>query len=124
MSRLLLSAVFILTYAITPGAFAETQKLKVIKEIQIKGLKNFKERSVRELVKTRPKDFYSETALREDIQSILSSGNFEDAEVQTTDLPVGIRVTFSVKEKPVIKKIDFTGNKKIGKTKMKEEMLL
>lgn len=105
-------------------AFAETQKLKTIKEIQIRGAKNFKERSVRELIKTRPKDFYSENALREDVQSILGSGNFEDAEVQTLDLPTGIRVIFSVREKPIVKKIDFTGNKKIGKSKLKEEISL
>lgn len=103
---------------------SEPSKLKVIKEIQIRGTKNFKERSVRELIKTRPKDFYSENALREDIQSILASGNFEDAEIQTLDLPVGIRVIFKVKEKPIIKKIDFTGNKKIGKGKLKEEISL
>lgn len=104
--------------------FAQTQKLKVIKEIQIKGTKNFKERAVRELIKTRPRDYFSENALREDVQSILASGNFDDAEFRTEDLPSGIRVTFIVKERPIIKKIDFTGNKKIGKGKLKEEISL
>ena len=49
------------------------------------------------------------------MQAILASGNYEDAEVETEDLPAGIRVTFKIKERPVIKKIDFTGNKKLGK---------
>jgi outer membrane protein insertion porin family len=112
-------AVFLTTFA-----SAETQKLKVIKEIQIQGAKNYKERAVRELVKTRPKDFYAESALREDVQSILASGNYDDAEVETVDLPVGIRVVFKVKEKPVVKKMDFTGNKKLGKSKLKDDLTL
>ena len=110
---------------LTIFASAETpQKLKVIKEIQIQGAKNFKERAVRELVKTRPKDFYSESALREDVQSILASGNYDDAEAQTQDLPTGLRVIFKVKEKPMVKKIDFTGNKKLSKSKLKDGLTL
>lgn len=126
LAALILTGLFISEYGENrcPLLFAQTQKLKVIKQIQIKGTKNFTERAVRELVKTRPKDFYSENALREDVQSILASGNYEDAEVQTEDLPSGIRVIFKVKERAMIKKIDFTGNKKIGKTKFKEEMSL
>lgn len=103
---------------------AADDKPKVIKEIQIKGTKNFKERAVRELVKTRPKDYYSENALREDVQSILSSGNYEDAEVETVDLAAGVRVIFKVKEKSMVKKIDFTGNKNIGKMKLREDFEL
>lgn len=103
---------------------AESAKPQVIREIQIKGTKNFKERSVRELIKTRPKDYYSEGALREDVQAILGSGNFEDAEVETAELPAGIRVVFKVKEKSMVKKIDFTGNKNIGKGKLKEDFAL
>ncbi len=105
-------------------AVAADDKPKVIKEIQIKGTKNFKERAVRELVRTRPKDYYSENALREDVQSILGSGNFDDAEVETVDIASGVRVIFKVKEKSMVKKIDFTGNKKIGKMKLKEDFEL
>lgn len=122
---------FILAWALIPEGggiggflFAQTQKIKIIKEIQIKGSKNFKERAVRELIKTRPKDFYSENALREDVQSILASGNYEDAEAQTEELPAGMRVIFKIKERSMVQKIDFTGNKKIGKFKLREEISL
>ncbi len=107
-----------------PLVAAESSKLKIVREIRIEGNKNFKDRVIRELIKTRPKDFYSETALREDIQSILASGNFEDAEVKTVDLPTGVRVVFKVKERPMIKRIDFTGNKKIRKGRMKDDISL
>ena len=64
--------ILIFEYAVTaPFSHSQTTKLKVIREIRIEGTKNFKERAVRELIRTRPKDFYSENALREDIQSIL-----------------------------------------------------
>ncbi|MBI2118165.1 MAG: outer membrane protein assembly factor BamA [Elusimicrobia bacterium] len=116
---ILISQVLDFSFALTPPL-----KVKVIKEIKITGTKNFKERAVRELIKTRPKDLYSETNLREDVQSILASGNYEDAQVETDDLDGKIRVVFKIKEKPLIKRIDFTGNKKIGKGKLKEEISL
>ena len=65
---ILISQVLDFSFALTPPL-----KVKVIKEIKITGTKNFKERAVRELIKTRPKDLYSETNLREDVQSILAS---------------------------------------------------
>ncbi|MBI2915325.1 MAG: outer membrane protein assembly factor BamA [Elusimicrobia bacterium] len=121
---LLFVTIFALQAVGIPWSWAETQKFKVVKEIQIRGTKNFKERAVRELIKTRPKDPYSETNLRDDIQTILLSGNYEDAIVETTDVPGGVRVLFKVKEKPITKRIDFAGNKKIGKTKLREEISL
>ncbi len=106
------------------AAPAQPQKLKIIKEIKILGTKNFKVRSVRELIKSRPKDFYSEKALEEDVREILNSGNFESADFAVEDVEGGYRATFTVKERALVKKIDFTGNKKIGKSKMKEEISL
>ena len=56
-------------------AAVSAQDLKIIKEIRITGTKNFKARAVRELIRTRPKDFYSVNALEEDVREILGSGN-------------------------------------------------
>ena len=97
---------------------------KIIKEIRIAGVKNFKERAVREFVRTRPKHFYSEKALEEDVREILGSGNFESADFSVLEVPGGIRVTYTVKERPWVKKVDFTGNKKLSNSKLKEEMSL
>ena len=105
-------------------AASAAQDLKIIKEIRITGNKNFKDRSVRELIRTRPKDFYSVKALEEDVREILGSGNFESADFEVQEIAGGYRVTYTVKERPWVKKIDFTGNKKIGNSKLKEEISL
>ncbi|OGR82261.1 MAG: outer membrane protein assembly factor BamA, partial [Elusimicrobia bacterium RIFCSPHIGHO2_01_FULL_64_10] len=105
-------------------ARAEAPKPKIIREIRIEGAKNFKQRAVRDLIKTRPRDFFSEGALREDIQFILGSGNYEDAEVRTEDVAGGVRVIYSVKEKPVVRKVDFTGNSKIRDGRLAGEISL
>lgn len=107
-----------------PLVFAQTKKSDRIRKVQILGAKNFKERSVRSLIKTRPKQFYSENGILEDIKAIIASGNYEDAAFQRDNVPTGIVITFKVKEKAMIKKINFTGNKKIGKGKLKEEISL
>ena len=122
---LFLAGVFV--FENVPLVFAASkpsEDLQIIREIKIKGTKNFKERAVRELIKSRPKDLYSVEKVREDIQSILNSGNFEDAQAETEPVKNGLRLLFQIKEKPQVKRIDFTGNKKIGKTKMKEEISL
>ena len=91
---------------------------KKISEIQIQGAKNFKERTVRDLIKTRPRDRYFEAAIQEDVQAILNSGNYDDVSWETVDLGQSVRIIFKVKERAMIKKIDFSGNKKLGKSKL------
>src|SRR5207302_2027303 len=51
-------------------------------------------------------------------------GNFEDVSLEVADVPGGVIVNFKVMEKPIIKRIDFKGNKKVGSSKLRDGISL
>jgi len=90
-----------------------------------------RERVILAEVKSKKGDFYDAEALRKDVQAIYGLGNFDDVTVDVTDLPSGqagvpggIEVTFRVVEKPMIKRIDFKGNKKLSSSKLRDALTL
>ena len=101
----------------------------VIGDIKAETLKNVKLSTIRGSIKARRGELYDRPDLDRDIQSLLGLGLFErvGAELSLLPKPVpeGFRkvagtdrqvlLNFLVKEKPVIKKITFQGNKKLGK---------
>ncbi len=102
----------------------------VIGDIKADGLKNVRLSTIRGQIKARKGDLYDRPDLDRDIQSLLGLGEFErvGAELTLMDKPVPdnfrkvagtdrqVILTFTVKEKPVIKKIDFEN--KIPKKKL------
>lgn len=110
----------------------------VIGDIKADGLKNVKFSVIRGQVKARKGDLYDRPDLDRDIQSLLGLGQFErvGAEIALMDKPVPehfakaagaskqIVLTFTVKEKPVIKKFLFEGNKKLSKGYLQDQMSL
>jgi outer membrane protein insertion porin family len=95
-----------------------------ILRIQVEGNKNVRERVILAQVKTKKNDYYDPEALRKDVQSIYGLGNFDDVTVDLTDVPGGMFVTFRVVEKPMIKRIDFKGNKKLSASKLRDAIAL
>lgn len=93
-----------------------------ISAVIIEGNKNVKEKTLRSEIKSKAKKLYSEDQVRTDIQNILALGSIDDANVSIDTATM--RLTFTVKEKPFIKKISFKGNKKVSKGKLLDELTL
>ncbi len=96
---------------------------KILK-IHVAGNRNVKERVVLAQVKTRKNDLYDPDKLRKDVQSIYGLGNFDDVTLDVVEMTGGVAVTFHVVEKPMIKRIDFKGNKKLGSGKLRDTISL
>lgn len=95
-----------------------------ILKIQTEGNRNVRERVILAQVKTHKNDLYDPAKLSKDVQAIYGMGNFEDVSLEVTDVPGGVIVTFKVAEKPVVKRIDFKGNKKLGSSKLRDSLTL
>src|SRR6185437_13648122 len=67
---------------------------------------------------------YDPERLRKDVQSVYSLGNFDDVTLDVNEIPGGVAVAFHVVEKPMIKKIEFKGNKKTHKSKLSDTVSL
>ena len=63
-------------------------------------------------------------ALASDVRSLWDSGYFEDVQVDMTELPRGVRLTFRVHERPNIKSIEFEGNDELDNDKLTETVEL
>jgi outer membrane protein insertion porin family len=118
MKRLAFILPLVLACAISA---AEAQNDK-ISSIAFEGLKNVKERTVKEQIKSKTGKPYSDDTVKADIQNILGLGSFENVEAVLDTSTY--RLTFQVREKPYIKKITIKGNKKISTGKLKDEITL
>ena len=96
---------------------------KILK-IKVDGNRNVRDRVILSEVKTRRYDLYDPDKLRKDVQNIFTLGNFDDVTIDAEEIPGGISVTFKVVEKPIVKKIDFKGNKKLSKSKLSDSLSL
>jgi outer membrane protein insertion porin family len=101
----------------------------VIGDISAETLQNVKMSTIRGAVKARRGDLYDRPDLDKDIQALLGLGLFErvGAEIILTEQKVPdnfksvagsdrrVRLVFVVKEKPVVRKIKFEGQKKLSR---------
>lgn len=110
----------------------------VVGAIEISGQKNVSASAIRSQVKARKGDLYDRPDLDRDVQSILSLGQFErvGADISLTDQPVPehlrkvagspflVKATFIIKEKPLVHRIIFEGNKKVSKGVLRDAITL
>lgn len=106
---LLLPAITLLIYAdMTAG---QRRQESVIERIDIQGNKRVPETRIRSDIQSKPGDPYEETRLQSDLRSLYRSDFFENISIDVRDGDSGKIVTFVLKERPIIRAIEFTGNK-------------
>ncbi len=110
----------------------------VIGDIKADGLKNSKLSTIRGAIKGRKGDLYDRPDLDKDIQALLGLGLFErvGAEITLLEKPVPahfrkaaganrqVQLNFVVKEKPIIRKIFFEGQKKLSRGALSDLLTL
>ena len=88
-------------------------KEEMITQIGIEGNRAIEENAIRSVIKMKEGDVFSPRSLREDVKSIHQLGYFQDVRAEKRDWGRGKAVFFIVEEKPVIREIKFSGNKKV-----------
>lgn len=64
-------------------------------------------------IATKPGDLYSPDSLRRDLKSVFGLGYFDNVEIEVQDSNKGKEVVFRVHEKPLLRKLTFTGLDKL-----------
>ncbi len=111
--------VFCLTYGLSVQA-QEAEKGQIIRQITIRGNKRIGTAAIKGSIKQRDGDFYSPEAVSQDVSSIWAMGFFDNVEVVLEDLADGLKLTFLVTERPVIKAVIFEGNEHIKTGKLED----
>ncbi|HET9001140.1 MAG TPA: POTRA domain-containing protein, partial [bacterium] len=93
-----------------PGTPPPTLPPQKVAEVVIRGNDKIPVDQILAVVSTMVADPLNEEKLRNDVQSILNLGVFQDAVVRLENVPDGVRVVFVVVENPVVDKIEVKGN--------------
>ncbi|MCK5308445.1 MAG: outer membrane protein assembly factor BamA, partial [Zetaproteobacteria bacterium] len=74
--------------------------------------------AIMRMVSAEVGDTFSPEGIGEDIKALFSMGYFEDVQAELVDSVSGKMLTFAVRERPYIKEIVVTGNKKLSQEKV------
>lgn len=96
------------------------QELPIVTDIEIKGLRRIEEAAVKNKITLKLGEVISQEKISEDIKSIYKMGYFDDVKVDIEPFEGGVKVIYTVKEKPTIVKVSFEGNRKYDEDKLKE----
>ena len=100
-------------------ARAQQPPQRLVEEVDIQGNRRLRKDDIIYWVQTRPGDPYNADQVARDLQTINALGFFEKTETRVTieDAPRGgIRVTFYVRELPIIRDIQFEGLKSVSES--------
>jgi outer membrane protein insertion porin family len=100
-------------------ARAQQPQPRLVEEVDIQGNRRLRKDDILYWVQTRPGDSYNPDQVARDLQALNGLGFFEKTETRVTieDAPRGgIRVTFYVRELPIIRDIQFEGLKSVSES--------
>ena len=91
-------------------------------EIEIIGNKNVQSKKILKTLDIKKGDEYSEEKVSEGLQNIYELGFFENITIEVFEVEGGVKVAYVVTEKPLIKRIEFKGNKEFSDGKLGREI--
>lgn len=103
------------------AAVAQQTNQTTIERIDIRGNRRIPEETCRFYIQSRPGERYDERRLELDLKALHKSNYFESVEIQGRDGDIGQIVTFILKEKPLVRAIEYVGNKSFNESAILEE---
>lgn len=110
----------ILTLTIV-GTVVAQEQLPIVNSIEVKGQKRIEEGAVKSKITQKIGEPISNEKISEDIKAIFRMGYFDDVKTEIETLEGGIKLTYVVKEKPTVIRVEFQGNSEIKDDKLKEK---
>ncbi|HEY3064597.1 MAG TPA: outer membrane protein assembly factor BamA [Methylomirabilota bacterium] len=125
--RLRMPALAALVFALLGGRAVVAQQQQQqppiqIKDVTVEGNRRVQEAVILGRVQSKPGATFIPSAVSEDVRSIFQLGFFDDVQVRVEDFEGGIRLTFVVSERPFVRDVDFTGNKKVSTATLQEKV--
>ncbi len=95
-----------------------------VKSIEVRGNKKIDTFAILAKIKTKENQPVSQQQLREDLKAVYQMGFFEDVQISTETVEGGIKLIFTVQEKPFLVEIQFSGNKEMDAQALKDKITL
>src|SRR5262245_800024 len=107
----------------SPGVPAPTSPPPVlVKEITVQGNRRVQEAVILGRVSAKVGLPFQPTRLAEDIRAIFALGFFDDVQLKVEDFEGDVQLTFAVVERPFVRDIVFSGNKKLETQALTEKI--
>ena len=101
---------------------------ETIAKVVVKGNERIEADAVAQVIKVKSGDRYQKARLSKDLEAIYKMGYFDDIRIEAERVTHGdgdgVKIVFTVKEKPTIKKIRFKGNKAFSTEKIEKELTI
>lgn len=113
--KLLLAAIFtvgVLLSATSP-IYAADLTGKTITAVDVSGNLTVPETKIMAVVKVKPGDKFNGDAIKQDLHSIYELGSFFDVVANFTEVPEGVKVSFTVLENPGLRQVVIQGNTRL-----------
>jgi len=94
----------------------------IIKDIAVQGNRRVQEAVILGRVGVKIGTPFVPTRLADDIRSVFALGFFDDVQLKVEDFEGGVKLVFVVVERPFVRDITFTGNKKLDATALQEKI--
>lgn len=108
--------------AVVTAAAAQQQPPIIVKELGIEGNRRVQEAVILGRVETKIGAIFNSGQLSEDLRNVFALGFFDDVQLKIEDFEGGVRVVFVVVERPFIRDLEFTGNKKLTISELQEKI--
>jgi outer membrane protein insertion porin family len=113
MKKFGLSCFLILCFVVP--LLAQQQSENTISEIRIVGNQRIATETYQYYITSKVGSPYGAATVREDFKRLWQTGFLNDLKIETENTPSGVIVIFKVEERPLVKQIEYTGNKKVSK---------
>ena len=115
-------AVLIVFLCLILSTLAFSAEQERIAKIEVTGNERIDKGIIANAIKSKEKETYDQTKIREDIKNVYKTGFFSDVQVDVKETDAGKTVTFIVIERPPVNVIYISGNKKIKTDDIKDKL--
>ena len=123
LGRLLLSIFFAFLLPFPSQVLAqEGQPPVIVKDLAVQGNRRVQEAVILGRLQTKVGSPFVPAVLAEDIRNVFALGFFDDVRLRVEDFEGGIKVTFVVVERPLLRDIAFAGNRRISTSSLQEKV--
>ncbi|MBI2974695.1 MAG: outer membrane protein assembly factor BamA, partial [Deltaproteobacteria bacterium] len=95
-----------------------------VTSIEVKGNTATPLETILATIKMKKGDIFSREKVQDDVKALWNLGLFKDITIDKDETGGGIKLTYTVVEKPIITKISFKGNKKLKKDDLEKDVTL
>src|SRR5688500_8118536 len=102
------------------AAAAQPQPPILVKELAVEGNRRVQEAVILGRIKTAVGGAFNASQVSEDVRSVFGLGFFDDVQLRVDDFEGGVKITFTVSERPFVRDGEFGGGKQLTATGLQD----